>query len=138
MNYLLWALLAMLGYTFVAPLLKVALGDMPSNVVLLISNSMLVLSVGIVVAVTESEALTYFSHPKIGYVVAGGVFLTVGIYAYYQALDTGPVSVVVPIFGMFIATSSIIGIAFLDEPLTGRKVAGIGLAIAAVYLTSVE
>jgi transporter family protein len=39
---------------------------------------------------------------------------------------------------MFIATSSILGIAFLDEPLTGRKVAGIGLAVAAIYLTSVE
>jgi transporter family protein len=136
MNYLLWALLAMLGYTFVAPLMKVALGDMPSNVVLLISNSMLVLSVGIVVAVTESEALTYFSHPKIGYVVAGGVFLTVGIYAYYQALDTGPVSVVVPIFAMFIVTSSVIGILFFDEALSIQKGVGIALSMVAIYLVA--
>jgi transporter family protein len=39
---------------------------------------------------------------------------------------------------MFLVLSSVIGIAFLNESLTARKVAGIGLAIVAVYLVSVE
>jgi transporter family protein len=42
------------------------------------------------------------------------------------------------VFGMFIVTSSLIGVAFLDESLTITKVAGIGFAILAVYLTAVE
>jgi transporter family protein len=60
----------------------------------------------------------------------------VGIVAYYRALALGPVSIVVPIFAMFIVTSSAVGILALDETLTARRGAGILLAIAAVYLTA--
>ena len=77
-------------------------------------------------------------HPKVGYVYLLGVALAVGIIAYYRALALGPVSVVVPVFGLFIVTSSVAGIVALDEALTARKVAGIGFAMLAVYLTSVE
>ena len=47
-------------------------------------------------------------------------------------------SVVSPIFGMFLVLSSIIGITFLNESLTARKAAGILLGVVAVYLVSVE
>ena len=138
MHYIVWALIALLGYTAVPPLLKLATADIPSDVVLLISNGMLVVAaVGIILS-SNVSVTPYLTHERSIYAYGAGVALTVGIIAYYRALAAGPVSVVVPIFGMFIATSSILGIAFLDEPLTGRKVAGIGLAIAAVYLTSVE
>jgi transporter family protein len=48
------------------------------------------------------------------------------------------VSIVVPIFGLFLVTSSLVGVVALDESLTTRKAAGIGFAMLAVYLTSVE
>ncbi|MDS0260051.1 EamA family transporter [Haloarcula sp. S1CR25-12] len=138
MRYLIWAVVALLGYTLVPPLVKLATADIPNEVVLLISNGMLVVA-GIAIVVASDISVTpYLTHERAIYAYGAGIALTVGIVSYYRALAAGPVSVVVPIFGMFIATSSILGIAVLDEPLTGRKVAGIGLAVAAVYLTSVE
>ncbi|MFC7222936.1 MULTISPECIES: EamA family transporter [Halalkalicoccus] len=138
MNYLPWALLALLAYTFVAPLMSVATTDVPSDVAVIISNSMLVIAALAVVAISNEPVLDYLTHPDAPYLYAAGICLAVGILAYYRALALGPVSVVVPIFGMFIVTSSLIGVAVLDEPLTARKVAGIGFAALAVYLTAIE
>ena len=111
---------------------------MPSNVAALYSNLVLVIGTVAIVVSNREAALTYVSHPTFTYVVLAGVFLTVGIVAYYRALSFDPVSVVSPIFGLCLVLSSVIGIAFLNESLTARKVAGIGLAIVAVYLVSVE
>ncbi|PSP51419.1 multidrug transporter [Halobacteriales archaeon QH_8_68_33] len=136
MNYIIWALVAMLGYTLVAPLMKVALVEVPSTVAVLVSNTILVTAAVAVVAVTESDPLTHLSNPKMLYVVAAGLCLAVGILAYYRALELGPISVVVPIFAMFIVTSSVVGILFLEEVLTLRKGLGIVLGMAAVYLSA--
>jgi len=136
MNYLVWALLAMLGYTFVAPLMKVALRDIPGDVALVAANAVLLGVVAAAVAVTESDPLSYASHPKMVYVLAAGLCLTVGIYSYYRALALGPVSVVVPVFAMFIVTSPIVGVVFLDEVFTVRRGAGIVLGMVAIYLAA--
>jgi len=138
MRYLSWALLALAGYTLVAPLVKVATAEMPSEVALLIANSMLILGAAGVVVVSDTQVTPYLTQPTAIYAYAAGLCLTVGILAYYRALAAGPVSIVVPIFGLFIVTSSVIGITLLDEPLTARKVAGITFAVLAVYLTAVE
>ncbi|MFB6308845.1 MAG: EamA family transporter [Haloarculaceae archaeon] len=138
MRYLLWAFLALVAYTLVPSLVKLATAEIPSDVVLLISNSILVIVAAGIVLVSDVSVTPYLTEQRAVYAYGAGIALTVGIASYYRALAGGPVSVVVPIFGMFIATSSIIGIAFLDEPLTARKVVGIALAVLAVYLTSVE
>ena len=138
MHYLVWAVIALLGYTVVPPLAKLATADIPSDVVVFISNGILVIATVGIILTSDVSVTPYLTHERSLYAYGAGIALTVGIISYYRALAAGPVSVVVPIFGLFIATSSIIGIVFLDEPLTGRKVAGIGLAVAAVYLTSVE
>ena len=136
MNYVLWALLGMASYTMVAPLMKTALTDVPSDVAVLLSNLILVAVAGGLVAVSDSSAADFLTHSKTPYVYAAGLFLAVGIIAYYRALALGPVSIVVPIFAMFIVTSSAAGVVLLDETLTLRRGAGILLAIVAVYLTA--
>ncbi len=138
MNYLPWALLALIAYTFVAPLMSIATTDVPSDVAVIVSNSMLVVAAGAIVAFSREPVVEYLTHPDAPYMYAAGICLAVGILAYYRALAMGPVSVVVPIFGMFIVTSSLIGFLALDEPVTARKLAGIGFAVLAVYLTAVE
>ena len=141
MSYLPWALLALAAYTLVAPLMSVATtGDVkiPSNVAALISNSMLVVATFGVILYTGQDAGAYLTHPKAKYVYVAGICLAVGILAYYRALSLGPVSVVAPVFGMFLVTSSALGILFLDETLTARKALGVLLAVVAVYLVSVE
>ncbi|WP_136717822.1 EamA family transporter [Halorientalis salina] len=138
MRYLSWALLALAGYTLVAPLVKLATAEIPSDVALLMANGILVVAAVAVVVVSDTPVVTHLTGSHAIYAYAAGVCLTVGILAYYRALAAGPVSAVVPIFGLFIVTSSIVGIVALDEPLTTRKVAGIGFAMVAVYLTGVQ
>ena len=141
MNYLPWAILALVAYSLVAPLMSVATTGsvkIPSNVAALLGNAILVAGTVLVVAYNGSDPLSYVSHPKSKYVFIAGVCLMIGILAYYRALSLGPVSVVSPIFGMFLVLSSVLGIVFLNESLTGRKLLGIGLALVAVYLVSVE
>lgn len=141
MGYLPWAMLALVGYTLVPVLLRVATtgpNAVPSDVAVIISNGvLLVLATGVVLG-TEQRITPHLSSPKLWYVLAGGLGLGVGILAYYRALALGPVSVVTPVFGMFLVTSSVVGVVALGEPLTVRKVVGIGLAVVAVYLVTVE
>jgi transporter family protein len=141
MHYVLWSLLALAAYSFVAPLMSVATTGnpkIPSNVAALMSNSILVLGTLGVILLSNENAAGYLTHPKTPYVVAAGIFLTVGILSYYRALSLGPVSVVAPVFGLFLAVSSVIGVLALGESLTLRKGLGIALAAVAVYLVSVE
>lgn len=141
MSYLAWAVLALVAYSLVPPLMSVATTGavrIPSNVAALFTNTILVVATVGIVRYNREEVLTYVSHPMFKYVALAGVFLTVGILAYYRALSLGPVSVVTPVFGMFLVLSSVLGIAFLDESLTARKTVGIALGVVAVYLVSVE
>lgn len=43
-------------------------------------------------------------------------------------------SVVTPVFGIFIVTSSLLSIVFLGDSFSLRKGVGIGFAVLAVYL----
>jgi transporter family protein len=138
MRYLPYAVLALLCYTLVAPLTKLATRDLPADVVAVVTNGMLVLVALGVVLYSGDSVVEAFSHPDARYMYAAGLFLAVGIIAYYRALALGPVSVVVPVFGLFLVTSSILGIVALDEPFTTRKALGIVLAGVAVYLVTVE
>lgn len=138
MNYLLWAILAMSAYAMVAPLTKLALDGIPTPVVVLMTNAVLIVVAVAVVLVAREPVGPYLTHPRAPYMYAAGVFLTVGILSYYQALSLGPVSIVVPIFGLFIVVSSAVGILALEEPLTLRKGVGTVLAIVAIVLTSLD
>jgi len=137
-NYVVYALVALAAYTLVAPLTKLATHQISSDVVALVTNGILVLAaLGLVLARDEPvlPALTSSAAP---YLYGAGICLAVGIIAYYRALALGPVSIVVPVFGLFIVTSSAVGFLFLEESLTARKVLGILFAIAAIYLTAAE
>ncbi|MFD1514576.1 EamA family transporter [Halomarina rubra] len=134
-RYLLWSAVALAGYTLFTPLAKLATEDAPSTVVALVANSILALSALAVVVATGESPAQYLTGDTLKYVLGAGVFLTVGILAYYRALALGPASTVVPIFGMFLVGSSVLGFLFLGDEFTARKGAGIVLAGVAVYLT---
>jgi len=141
MNYLPYALLALAAYTFVPPLVRVTTRDLPSDVVALVTNGILVVAAGGVVIASDGggEAIRdALAGPPAPYVYAAGACLAVGIIAYYRALRLGPVSVVTPVFGLFLVTSSAVGVLFLDETFTLRKGLGVAFAVLAVYLTTAE
>jgi transporter family protein len=131
--------LSLVAYSAVPPLASAASngeGAIPSTVVALVSNGILVVVTVGVVAVTGESVRPYLDHPEFPLVVAAGAFLTVGILAYYHALSLGPVSVVTPIFALFLVGSAVVGVVVLDEPVTARKALGVVLALVAVYLVS--
>jgi len=141
-NYLPYALVALVAYTLVPPLVRIATrgGGLSGDVVALVTNVILVVCAAVLVAVTGQgnglrEAV---AGPRAPYVFAAGLLLSVGILAYYRALRLGPVSVVTPVFGLFLVTSSVVGVLFLEESFTARKAAGVTFAVAAIYLTTAE
>jgi len=136
MRYLAWAVLALVAYSLVPPLSKLASEEIPIMVVALVGNALITvvnLAVvlyfddGVVSALTSSHAI---------YAVGAGLALTVGVLSYFYALSIGEVSVVTPVFGLFIVGSAAVGMAALNEPVTARKLTGLGFAVVAVYLTS--
>jgi len=111
---------------------------MPAAVVSFYTNLLLVMG-SLAVVVASGDSLTgYLTHSKMVYVVAGGLALTIGILSYYEALSLGPVSIVTPIFGLFLVVSSIIGFLLLAEPVTTQKLLAIGFAALAIVLVTLE
>ncbi|MFC7019669.1 MULTISPECIES: EamA family transporter [Haloarcula] len=138
-TYLHYALLAMGAYALVSPLMRVATTGpdaIPSNVAVVISNTLLIVMALGVLWYTDQGIVTYLSSRKLAYVLAAGVFLGIGIISLYQSLSLGPVSVVTPIFAMFLVFSSAIGVLVLGEEFTTRKVLGVFFAMLAVYFIS--
>ena len=135
-SYLLWAALALAAYTFVPIFTKAATDGLPSNTVAFWANAVLVVLTFGVVLVSDDPVVGALDHPNAPLMLASGLCLAVGILSYYRALSLGPVSVVVPVFGLFLVTSPLVGAALLDEPLTVRKIAGVVIAMVGVYLAS--
>lgn len=136
MGYLRWALLALAAYSLVAPLLKLAIPAVPSEVAVFVSNAVVLAAAAVLVVRRDHPVRTHLRGPKAPHVLATGVLLAVALLAFYRALAVGPVSVVVPVYGLFIVASSVVGVAVLDEQVTPRKAAGVLLAVVAIYLTS--
>ncbi len=136
MQYLGWTLIALLAYTFVAPLVSLATNEIPAEVVIVVTNGMLVTVAIAVMFLSDASLTEHATGGAAPYMYGAGIALTVGIIAYYYALEAGPVSVVVPVFGTFLVLSSLIGIVFLDEAFTAQKAVGVVLAGAAIWLVS--
>ena len=136
MKYIVYAVVALAAYSLVPPLVDLATREIPSSTAALVSNGVLVVVAAGVVAYTGEWDVSHLTGRSAVYLYAAGVALAVGILAYYRAIATGPVSVVVPVFGLFLVTSSAIGVVFLEESLTARKATGVVLALIAVYLVS--
>lgn len=134
MRYLGWTIVALAAYTIFPPLVSSASREIPTNVVTLVATAMLAVGALLVTLYQESAILPYLTGSRAPSVYLAGFSLTVGILAYYRALADGPVSVVVPVFGMFIVTSSLLGVVVLNEPFSLRKGVGIVFAVLAIYL----
>lgn len=136
MEYLAWVLVALVSYAALPPLVSIATRELPAAVVLFFGTVVFLgLTLGVLL-VTGNADPGYATAPAATTVYLAGGALAVGILAYYAALERGPVSVVVPIYGMFIVGSSAIGIVLLDEAITLPRLGGMACAVLAVYLSA--
>jgi transporter family protein len=139
MNHITWALIGMVGYSFTTLMVKFATrsGQFSSFLVLAIAcviTMITVVSITLVRGDLQSVSAKDFTSSNAWYAYATGIALTVAVMSLFRALSLGPASIVVPIYGMFIVGGAVLGILFLHEPLTARKVVGIGLAVISIFL----
>lgn len=134
MDYRKLAIVSMVCYSLVAPTMDVAMNELSSDVAVFVSNAVVLLvALGLAYAKGQ-DIVSYLSHEKTPHMIFVGVLIGISLLSFYRALSLGPISVVVPIYGLFVVGSAIIGIAFLDEKLNVEKSVGIALAVVSIYL----
>ena len=68
--------------------------------------------------------------------LAAGICTALGLLCYYRALAGGAAAKVVPLTSLYPVVTVLLSYIFLKETLTLRHVAGISLAMVAVWLLS--
>ncbi len=63
-----------------------------------------------------------------------GVFALTGFYNFAHSLKSGLISINAPVFRLSFVITAALAVLLLSEPLTPYKIAGIALALAAVWL----
>jgi len=66
--------------------------------------------------------------------MGAGLFVFVALYNFARSLKSGAVSIVAPIFRLSFTVTTVLAVLILGEPLTAYKLAGLALALAAVWL----
>ncbi len=134
MNWLGLSLLALGLWGVWGFLSKVATQQLPSPAVYLLSVSG---HLGVIAYLFATGGLAIPWQPwGIATAVAAGVVMAGGLLAFFHALAWGPAAVIVPLTGLYPALTVILGSLFLHERLSLRRLLGVGLALAAVWLLS--
>ncbi len=129
----------MVGYSLVTLFVKLATrsGEASSFYVLAIAI-LIVGSVAWAIAILGGDFTGFtasdLAKPSTLWSYATGVALIVAVASLFKALSLGPATEVVPIYGMFVVGGALLGIIFLNEPLTNRKLLGIAFAALSIYL----
>ncbi len=133
-NYVVWALVAMVCYSFAFLFMKIAMRGLPTFTVMPIAVLTLAVGATTVAALFGEWSVPSVTSRSVGFAVAAGVCLAGAVVGYFRALSTGPVSVVVPIFGMFLVGGALLGVVVLGEGITVKKALGIGFGAVAIVL----
>ena len=62
------------------------------------------------------------------------LFILIGFKAFLRSLATGPVSINAPIFRLSFLITAALAVVVLGEPVTAAKLAGLALALVAIWL----
>jgi bacterial/archaeal transporter family protein len=134
MNWLGFSLLALALWGVWGFLGKVASQHLPAPQIYLlaISGHLVVASYLLVTGIGE-----FCWHPwGAGAALGAGIAMAVGLLFFFEALARGPATVVVPLTALYPAVAVVLSRVVLQEALTLRHLAGLALALAAVWLLS--
>ena len=107
-------------------------------------NSSVIALLGAVVFIPIILGYIYFTETPImpeqkvyfWYAILIGIPMAIAILTLYMAIAKGPVSVVMPIYGLNATVTALLGILILHEAVTVPKVLGLVLAVVAIILLS--
>ena len=136
MGYIKLAIISLVTYSFVPPLVKIITQRVTPQATLILMD---VISATIIFIWSQSKGKGVGSvcWKDVILILITSMLLTVSLLSYYKALSVGRLSVVVPIYGMFVVFSSIFGCLLFSETLSLTKILGLLLAIGAVILMSI-
>jgi transporter family protein len=131
MEYLLFAIVALLGFGFHDFSVKLLSAHVPSALIAGIAGT-----IGGVCILVYALAQGMVPQADRFTVYAGLIGLLFGIsyVAYVTAIAKGPLSVAMPIVALWFLIPAILGIIFLREGITVTKMAGIAMAGGAIFL----
>jgi transporter family protein len=134
MNWLGFSLLALGLWGVWGVLGKVASQSLPSPVVYLLTISGHL----VVVAFILSKGLGPVTWQSwgVGAALGSGIAMAVALLFFLKALARGPALVVVPLTALYPAVTVVLSWIFLREAINLRHLAGLALALAAVWLLS--
>jgi len=135
MNYVTLALITMVGLGIHYFLAKLISPHISSPVIALLGGAIFFPLVFAYIYFTKTPIMPE-QKVYIGYAILIGIPMAIAILTLYLAIAKGPVSVVMPIYGLNAMVTVILGIIVLHEPVTVPKVAGLVLAVVAIVLLS--
>lgn len=135
MNYVTLALITMVGLGIHYFLAKLISPHISSPVIALLGGVIFFPLVFAYIYFTKTPIMPE-QKVYIGYAILIGIPMAIAILTLYLAIAKGPVSVVMPIYGLNAMVTVILGIIVLHEPVTVPKVAGLVLAVVAIVLLS--
>lgn len=134
MNWLGFSLLALGLWGVWGFLAKVASLHLPSQVLYLLTISGNLVIVGYLLV--GGLGPVSWQPWGVGAALGAGIAMAVALLFFFEALARGPATVVVPLTALYPAVTVILSRVFLQEALTLRHLAGLTLALAAVWLLS--
>ena len=135
MNYMPLALITMVGLGIHYFLAKLISPHISSPVIALLGGAIFFPLVFAYIYFTKTPIMPE-QKVYVGYAILIGIPMAIAILTLYLAIAKGPVSVVMPIYGLNAMVTALLGIVILHEPVTIPKVAGLVLAVVAIVLLS--
>ena len=134
MNWIIYALACVLLYGIMQFFIKLSsTGNNP------IASSMIFVTVQFIAQIllgayfiTKNDFNMDANSIKLG--IAGGITAAVATILFFLALESGPLSKVVPIANMSLLVSVLLGVLILGEAVSIRIAAGVVFAIASIFL----
>ena len=68
--------------------------------------------------------------------LSAGIAVALGYVFFFIALTKGSATAVIPVTSLYVALACLLAFVFLAEPVTFKKILGIGCAVLAVYFLS--
>jgi len=132
-TYIIFAIIAMIGYGITAVLYKIA-PNIDSVSLTFFTSLFLTIFTFVFWIFNKTKKL---SAEGIGFAAIIGLIASVAFIAYITSVRLGKVSISSTLRGLSFAVAVILAILFLGEKLTFLKVIGIGFAVIAVMLLSI-
>lgn len=134
-RWLLHALLAALFAGITAPLAKLGMSGVPSNVATLIRTVVVLALIGGIVTVQKQlVVIPQLSAKTWVFLVLSGLATGISWLFYFSAIKSGPLSVVAPIDKLSFVLAIILGIIAFDERPNRLTIIGIICIVAGVVL----